>query len=34
MSNTINWGNIYCSSWWGSSSNQNTIDIDSKTECL
>lgn len=34
MANSINWGNIYCSSWWGNNTNQSTIDIDSKPECL
>ena len=34
MANSINWGNIYCGSWWGNTSNQATIDIDSKPECL
>ena len=34
MANTINWGEIYCSSWWGNTSNQSTIDIDSKPQCL
>ena len=34
MSNSINWGEIYCSSWWGDTANQLTIDIDSKPECL
>lgn len=34
MANVINWGEIYCSSWWGDNSNQSTIDIDSKPQCL
>lgn len=34
MANVINWGEIYCSSWWGDASNQSTIDIDSKPQCL
>jgi len=34
MANSINWGEIYCSSWWGDVSNQLTIDIDSKPDCL
>jgi hypothetical protein len=34
MANVINWGEIYCSSWWGDNSNQSTINIDSKPQCL
>jgi hypothetical protein len=34
MSNSINWGESYCCSWWGDISNQFTIDIDSKPENL
>ncbi len=34
MANVINWGEIYCSSWWGNNSNQSTINIDSKPQCL
>lgn len=34
MANTINWGVMYCDSWWGDLANQFTIDIDSKPSCL
>jgi len=34
MANTISWAVSYCSSWWGSASNQSTVDIDSKPPCL
>jgi len=34
MANSINWGEIYCSSWWGSLSNQSTIDISSEPSCM
>ena len=34
MANSINWGETYCSSWWGNNSNQSTINITSKPECL
>lgn len=34
MANSINWGETYCSSWWGNNSNQFTINIASKPECL
>ena len=34
MANVINWGEIYCRSWWGDNSNQSTVDIDSKPQCL
>jgi len=34
MANTINWGQIYCSSWWGASTNESTIDIDSEPACM
>jgi len=34
MANNINWGNIYCSSWWGISSNNYTIDIPSEPSCM
>lgn len=34
MSNTIDWGVIYCSSYWGDASNKQTILIDSKPSCL
>jgi hypothetical protein len=32
--NTINWGEIYCSSEFGDSSNLLTIKIASQPECL
>lgn len=25
MANTINWGKIYCSSWWGNESNKLSV---------
>lgn len=34
MANSINWGETYCSSWWGNKPNQFTINIASKPECL
>jgi len=34
MANNINWGEIYCSSWWGATANQFTIDIDSEPACM
>lgn len=34
MANTINWAKIYCSSWWGDSSNETTLHIDSEPECF
>lgn len=34
MANTINWGEIYCSSWWGVSTNESAIDIDSEPTCM
>ena len=35
MSNQINWGEIYCNSYWGSESvNQFSINIDSAPTCL
>ena len=34
MANNINWGESYCNSWWGNSSNQSAIDNDSKPECM
>ncbi len=34
MANTINWGEIYCVSYFGDSSNLVTIQIDSQPECL
>jgi hypothetical protein len=34
MANAINWGEIYCSSWWGNDSNQLAIDIASEPACM
>lgn len=34
MANTIDWAKIYCYSWWGDNSNQQTIDIDSEPACM
>jgi len=34
MANTINWGEIYCVSYFGDSFNLNSIQIDSQPECL
>lgn len=34
MANNINWGQIYCSSWWGNSANEVSIDIASEPACM
>lgn len=34
MSNTIDWGKIYCSTWWGEESNEETIHIPSQPACF
>jgi hypothetical protein len=34
MANTINWGEIYCSTHWGDSANEVSIDIDSEPACM
>lgn len=34
MANTIDWGKVYCTTWWGDSSNVVTIDIDSQPICF
>jgi hypothetical protein len=32
--NNINWGNIYCSSWFGDTANESTLHIASQPECF
>jgi len=34
MSNSTNWGSIYCTTWWGDASNVETIAIDSQPFCF
>ena len=34
MSNAIDWGKIYCSTWWGNASNVETINISSRPFCF
>jgi hypothetical protein len=34
MANAINWGEIYCSSWFGDVSNESTLHIDSQPNCF
>lgn len=34
MANTINWGEIYCSTYWGDVDNEQTIHIESQPECF
>ena len=34
MANTIDWGKIYCSTWWGDEDNEQTLHIDSQPECF
>ena len=29
----VNWGKIYCSSWWGNESNKNSIPISQFDQC-
>ena len=32
MANSINWGEIYCDSWFGNEDNEQTIHIDSQAD--
>ena len=34
MANAINWGEIYCSSWFGDESNEETLHISSQPQCF
>ena len=34
MANTIDWAKIYCSTWWGDESNEDTLHIDSQPPCF
>lgn len=34
MANSINWAEIYCSTWWGDDSNEDTLHIDSQPTCF
>ena len=34
MSNAIDWGEVYCSTWWGDTSNENTLHIASQPPCF
>lgn len=34
MANAINWGEIYCSSWFGDESNETTLHINSQPTCF
>jgi hypothetical protein len=34
MANNINWGEIYCDSWFGDEDNEQTIHIDSQPNCF
>lgn len=34
MANNINWGEIYCVSWFGYDDNKNTVQINSQPNCF
>ena len=34
MANNINWGNIYCVSYFGNENNEQTIHINSQPNCF
>ena len=34
MSNAIDWGKIYCSTWWGDAANEDTLHIASQPNCF
>jgi hypothetical protein len=34
MANTIDWGVIYCSTYWGDVDNEQTLHIDSQPSCF
>ena len=34
MSNSIDWGSIYCETWWGDVANELTLHIDSQPNCF
>lgn len=32
--NSINWGSVYCVSWWGDVSNTASVDVTSQPACF